>query len=85
MTKRQFFEKALLISLPIAATYGSAAEDPGWVTEKAGEIADTLTLYLETRMVMWDEEDRDPKNLSDPEYVLSTVNLSNGEPRINGN
>jgi hypothetical protein len=81
MTKRQLFSKALIASLPIAAQLipRSSRENAAYMSEVgvqriaaiAAQMADAATLEYETQMVLWDEQDSDPGNKLDPEYVDS--------------
>ena len=85
MTKRQFYAKALLASLPIARDLMPARvrKSPGYMTEEGGQriaaiaaqLAEAMTLEYETQMVIWDESDADPANRLDPEFVDSRRDL----------
>jgi len=85
MNKRQFFTKALLASLPVAAEMLHAAPDDAVaenVQERtasfAGKIAEELTLVFETQMVICNEMDGEPANKTDLDYVASRRHLVNG-------
>jgi len=85
LNKRQFFTKALLASLPVAANMLHAAPEDA-AAEKVheriasfvGKIAEELTLVFETKMVIWVEMDAEPANQTNPDYVGSRRNLLNG-------
>jgi hypothetical protein len=85
LNKRQFFTKALLASLPVAANMLHAAPEDA-AAEKvheriasfAGKIAEELALVFESQMVIWDEKDAEPTNQTDPDYAANRRNLVNG-------
>ncbi|HEV3210825.1 MAG TPA: hypothetical protein VGY91_11220 [Chthoniobacterales bacterium] len=85
MNKRQFFQKALLASLPIAARMHSqmpedspaAWTEPARIAACAARIADELVTEWETYMVIADEQDADSANRLNPDYVDSRRHLDN--------
>jgi hypothetical protein len=92
LNKRQFFTKALLASLPVAANMLHAAlEDAAAekvqerIASFAGKIAEELALVFESQMVIWDEMDAESTNQTDPDYVASRRNLVNGIESIGEN
>jgi hypothetical protein len=89
MTKRQFFEKALLASLPLAVKeFEEVGEPEGECREQnialyARDLAIALTVEFESQMERLDEVDVEHQD--DPEWVQSTRDLSYGPPPENGN
>ena len=79
MTKRQFYAKALLVSLPIAKDLAIRGRRIGTDTAGIGQrigaiaaqLAENATLEWETQLVIWDEIDEDSGNKLDPDYVDS--------------
>jgi hypothetical protein len=90
MTKRQFYARALLASLPVAAKLLpeaprdlAAFELHQRVASFAARLAEELTLECETQMVLYDEMDEELANQSDPDYVPSTREIDGDRRKCN--
>ena len=88
MTKREFYAKALLYAMPVAATQHWQAKIPEEekfekIVSSSAALAYRLTLALESAMFIYDVEDADPQRPAD--YLPSTHDLlrKNGTPNNN--